>query len=161
MSEKHFVCVGAMCSCQFGNAPDTLLSETQDTHFINDADGKEKYIVTHKELQQPLQNKTFGTCNFSYPSKPCKPQIQQWQDYYDNMEYACNGGSPLLETSKAICAIAGSPCIQIDYHGQQANPTASQAEEQAGEVLETLNPVCPMTSKPQIYPTQLRLSKHF
>ncbi|MCV6630232.1 MAG: DUF4280 domain-containing protein, partial [Flavobacteriaceae bacterium] len=116
MSEKHFVCSGALCSCKFGKTPDKLLSETQDKHFINDADGNKKYIVTHKELQQPLEKKTFGSCSFSFPSRPCKPEIQEWQDYYNNIQYACNSGSPLLENSKAICAVAGSACIQIDFH---------------------------------------------
>ncbi len=69
-----------------------------------------------------------------------------------------NQGFPLLEDSKATCAIAGSPCISILTHGQVATPSASNFEETEEEetIAQQLNPV---PSKPIKKAFKFRLIK--
>ncbi|MCV6631676.1 MAG: DUF4280 domain-containing protein [Flavobacteriaceae bacterium] len=140
-NKQHLVCQGAMCKCQYGTAPDKLMVNSHQEHYINDNAASKKLLMTHQCLQQPLEKKTFGSCNFSYPSKPCQVQITQWQDPYDSIQLQADSGYPLLEKSKAICAIAGSPCIEIMMHGQQLEPSSSQFEESTTELCGQLNPI--------------------
>ncbi|MBL4745917.1 MAG: DUF4280 domain-containing protein [Flavobacteriaceae bacterium] len=141
--EGHLVCHGADCECQFGTTPDKLSVSTITKHYINDSEGEEKLIATNKEIGLPFEKKTFGTCKFSYPNKPCIPNITEWQDFYDKISYKENGGNPLLEGSKSICAIAGTPCVSITFHGQVAEPTASNFEEteEEQEISQQINPI--------------------
>ena len=46
MSQKHLVCQGATCQCQFGNAPDKLKVLTQTKAFINEEEPQEKLVAT-------------------------------------------------------------------------------------------------------------------
>ena len=55
MSQKYLVCQGATCKCNFGTTPDKLKVLTQNRHYINDKDGKEKltssnWIITAMPL---------------------------------------------------------------------------------------------------------------
>ena len=51
------------------------------------------------------------------------------------------GGYPLLEDSKATCAIAGAPCIEIIFHGQVAVPSTQNVENTDEEVMSQLLPL--------------------
>ncbi|GGX19204.1 PAAR-like protein [Aquimarina muelleri] len=144
--EGKLVCYGAECECQFGNAPDKLIVETQSKRYINDPDGAEKLVATNKEIGQPFEKKTFGQCKMQpTPSgyKPCQPNITEWQDFYDKVTLSDNDGNPLLDVSKAICAIAGAPCVSITFHGQTGKPVAQnfEQEEQEKDTASQMNPL--------------------
>ncbi|WP_237276957.1 PAAR-like protein [Tenacibaculum ovolyticum] len=144
--EGKLVCYGAECECQFGNAPDKLIVETQSKRYINDPDGAEKLMATNKEIGQPFEAKTFGQCKMQPTPggyKPCQPMITEWQDFYDKVTLSDNGGNPLLEGSKAICAISGAPCVSITYHGQTGEPVAQnfKQEEKEEDTASQINPL--------------------
>lgn len=150
MSEKHLVCHEAECECQFGNAPDKLLVKTQSSHYINDKTMSAKLIATDKEIGQPFQKNTFGNCKLQpTPSgyKPCQPVITSWTDFYSDVLLEENQGCPLLESSKAICAISGAPCVSITFHGQEAEVSEQNMDNTEPETLEALNPIAPMKKK--------------
>ena len=67
-----------------------------------------------------LEGNTFGNClkKGGNPLPPCISVITEWKDFYKRITLS-NGGNILLEDSKAICAVAGTPCIEIIDHGQR------------------------------------------
>lgn len=141
MGAKHKVCHGAICSCQFGFTPDKLQVLTQQKHYINDKDGSEKLVATHSDIGMTFEKNTFGQCKLQPTSGgylPCVPALTQWTGQYEKVKYEINGGNPLLEDSKGICSIAGSPCIKIDFHGQTAEPTQKNVDNANEEVLAEL-----------------------
>lgn len=143
MSEKKLVCKGAIVECQFGDFPDTLLVLTQKKNYINDQAGSQKLIATDKELGIPFQAKTFGQCKLQPTGssfKPCIPAITAWQGAFQKTQLKENQGYPLLEDSKATCAIAGSPCVKINFHGQVAEPSAQNVENTDEDITAQLLP---------------------
>ena len=50
MAEKHIVVQGAICKCQYGQAPDTLKVLSHDKEYANDKDASKKRIATTKEI---------------------------------------------------------------------------------------------------------------
>jgi len=62
MSQKHLVCQGALCKCNFGTAPDTLKVKTQSKRYINDAKGSTKLMATDKDIGKTFEKNTFGSC---------------------------------------------------------------------------------------------------
>lgn len=143
MSAKHFVCQGALCKCQFGNTPDTLKVLTQQKHYINDKDATQKLVATHIDIGMTFEKNTFGQCKLQPTTGgflPCVPALQQWTSQYEKVSYEINNGNPLLEDSKGICAISGSPCIEITFHGQTAEPTQQNLDNAREEVLAELMP---------------------
>ncbi|MDR0793010.1 MAG: DUF4280 domain-containing protein, partial [Chitinophagaceae bacterium] len=63
MSEKTIVVQGAMCKCQFGQAPDKLKVLSHKKHYANDKNGSDKLIATTLETgAATLQANTFGNC---------------------------------------------------------------------------------------------------
>ncbi|WP_407264618.1 DUF4280 domain-containing protein [Tenacibaculum maritimum] len=142
--QGKLVCHGAECECKNGNMPDKLVVKTQSKRYINDPEGSEKLMATDKEIGQPFEKKTFGQCKLQpTPSgyKPCQPNITEWTDFYHKIKLQENGGSPLLEGSKATCAIAGAPCVCITFHGQVGVPAATSFEEAEEDVISQINPV--------------------
>ncbi|PQL92355.1 DUF4280 domain-containing protein [Apibacter adventoris] len=142
MSEKHVVVQGATCKCQFGNCPDSLVVKTHQKEYANDAEGSDKLIVTTKELgSSTLKNNSFGSCSkLGSPPPPCKVAITQWTDFYEPVTLS-NKGKVILENSKATCAIAGTPCISITYHGQVAEPSAQNFKNVNREIQSQINPM--------------------
>ena len=133
MSQKYLVCQGATCKCNFGTTPDKLKVLTQNRHYINDKDGKEKLTATHKDIGKTFEKNTFGSCS-KMNNNPCQAVVTEWNGYYENITLEYNGGGKaLLENSKATCPIGGKDCITILKHGQtieiskqnlkNANPT--------------------------------------
>ena len=140
---KAIVCQKAECECQFGTMPDKIISVSQHRQFVNDPDGSKKMIVSTMDKGQPFEKKTFGNCKLQpIPGgyKPCQSQVVEWVDFYDKVTLD-NGGNPILENSKAMCPIAGAPCISITFHGQTAKTTKEQEEEADDEVLDQINPL--------------------
>lgn len=46
MSQKHYICQGAECTCKYGNTPDKLLAKTHTKHYINDQEMTGKLWAT-------------------------------------------------------------------------------------------------------------------
>ncbi|KIO51844.1 DUF4280 domain-containing protein [Flavobacterium hibernum] len=139
MSEVHLVCEGATCKCQFGTAPDTLKVKTQTKRFINDTKGKSKLTATHKDIGQTFEKKTFGSCA-KMNNNPCKPAITKWENLHDKVTLKDNNGKPLLENSKATCAVAGSACVEIINHGQITEVTQQNIQNSNAQIIKAINP---------------------
>lgn len=139
MSQTHLVCQGAICNCQFGTAPDTLKVKTQSKRFINDWQGKSKLLAAHKDIGQTLEKNTFGNCA-KMNHNTCKPTIIKWDNYDDKVTLKDNGGKPLLETSKATCAVAGSACIEITNNGQICEVTSQNIKNADPDTIRVINP---------------------
>lgn len=143
MSQKHFVCNGAICQCQFGTAPDKLKVKQTD-FYINENEPKKKAIANTMDIGQPFEANTFGTCSITRSA--CKPAITQWQGVHEQLDLE-NGGKPLLEDSKAICAVGGSPCVSISFHGQTAAVDPANVEKSDPRVQAQLNPLFALNKK--------------
>ncbi|MEC5147035.1 DUF4280 domain-containing protein [Chitinophaga sp. 212800010-3] len=139
MSEKHLVCQGAVCMCQFGTTPDKLKVKSQQVHYINDKDGAEKPLATTKDIGQPFENNSFGSCS-KKNNNPCTPSVTAWSGSYDKVELP-GGAHILLEDSKATCPTGSTDCIRITFHGQTADMTKKDAEKADKEVQSHLNPM--------------------
>ncbi|CAH0180546.1 DUF4280 domain-containing protein [Chryseobacterium sp. Bi04] len=140
MSEKHLVCQGAICKCQFGTAPDKLMVKTQSKRYINDKDGSDKLMATHVDIGATFEKNTFGSCA-KMNNNPCTPSVTKWDGYYENITIEDNGGKALLEDSKATCAVSGTPSIEIIFHGQTAEPNQQNVDNVRPEVAAQLLPL--------------------
>ena len=145
MSQKHLVCQGATCQCQFGNAPDKLKVLTQTKAFINEEEPQEKLVATTADVGATFEKNTFGLCQMQpLPGggyKPCQAMVTQWSGAYENVTYEENNGHPLLEDSKATCPIGGKDCISIINHGQVAEITEQNIRNARQEVINILFPL--------------------
>lgn len=143
MSSKYAVVQGALCECEFGDFPDKLKVRSQHKIYANDSNASNKLIATTMEIgSTTFEKNTFGQCKMQPMGssfKPCQIVITQWEGFYDNVELA-NGGKILLEDSKAICPIGGSPCISILFHGQ-TNEQSINANSENEEIAEQINPL--------------------
>lgn len=142
MSQKAIVVQGAICKCQFGQLPDKIKVLSHTKEYANDKEGSQKLIVTTKEVgAATLEANTFGSCpKLGLFSPPCKPIITEWKEYYEAVQLS-NGGYVILEDSKAVCAVAGTPCIEIIHHGQMAEPCQQNFENADDNVQVQLNPM--------------------
>jgi hypothetical protein len=146
MAQKHIVCHGAVCMCNFGASPDKLMVKSHKKEFINDSEGAKKLIASDKDLGPTFEKNTFGPCQ-KQPSgsgnKPCQAIVNKWSGFYENVTLE-NQGKVLLEDSKGTCPIGGPDCIKITFHGQASAPTAQSAKAAKPEVMSVLNPVVEM-----------------
>lgn len=142
MAEKHIVVQGAMCKCQFGQAPDMLKVLSHQKEYANDKNASKKLIVTTKEIGgATFEKNTFGNCTKNGgPPPPCKIMITEWQNFYDKVQLS-NGGYMILEDSKAICAVAGTPCIEITDHGQRTEASKQNFKNSDKDVQQQINPL--------------------
>ena len=62
MAQKHLVCQGATCNCKFGTTPDKLKVLTQNKHYINEEEPKEKLVATTADIGSTFEKNTFGLC---------------------------------------------------------------------------------------------------
>lgn len=139
MSEKHLVCQGATCRCNFGTTPDKLKVKTQSKRYINDKDGSEKLMATHMDIGKTFEKNTFGSCK-KLNNNPCQVIVTQWSGYYEKITLEDNQGKALLEDSKATCPIGSTDCITIINHGQTAELSKQNIENADKEVLTELFP---------------------
>ncbi len=143
MSSKHIVVQDALCECQFGDFPDKLKVLSQQKIYANDNKASKKLVATTMEIGgATFEKNTFGQCKMQPTGssfKPCQIVVTKWEGFYKNVELT-NGGQILLEDSKAICPIGGSPCISILLHGQTSEQTvnSSSADE---AVAQQVNPL--------------------
>ncbi|KFF25428.1 DUF4280 domain-containing protein [Chryseobacterium vrystaatense] len=142
MAEKHIVVQGALCKCQFGQAPDKLKVLTHQKEYANDKNASKKLIVTTKEIgAATFEKNTFGNCTkMGTPPPPCKIMVTEWQGFYDKVQLS-NSGFIILENSKAVCAVAGTPCIEIIDHGQRAEAGKQSFENADQDVQQQINPL--------------------
>ncbi len=151
MSEKFIVVQGAVCKCRFGTTPDKLKVLSHKKEYANDRDAAQKLIVTTKEIgAATLEKNTFGSCA-KMNNNPCKPVITEWEDFYKDIILS-NGGSMLLEDSKATCIVAGSSCIEIVDHGQITELSLQNFINADSEIQSQLNPLVDIRAmmKPQL-----------
>lgn len=139
MSEKHLVCQGATCICQFGTVPDKLLVKTQSKRYINDKEGSRKLMATHVDIGKTFEKNSFGSCA-KMNNNPCQVTITQWSGYYQNITLEDNSGKALLEDSKATCPIGNPDCITIINHGQTAEISQQNIDNARPEVLAEVFP---------------------
>lgn len=140
---KEFVLVqGALCECQFGDTPDKLKVASHQKFYASDQSAGDKLIGTSMELGgATFEKNTFGQCKLQPTGsgfKPCKIVVSQWEKFYEDIALG-NGGNILTEKSKAICPIAGSPCISVIKHGQATEGSVS--EENSEEVQQQIEPL--------------------
>lgn len=122
MNEKIVVVQGAVCKCAFGSAPDRLKVHSHRKEYANDSKGAQKLIGTTLEIGATFENNSFGNClKMGSPPPPCKVMVSEWQFYFKEIILS-NGGYILVEDSKAVCAVAGTPCIEVVHHGQMGEP---------------------------------------
>lgn len=142
MAEKHIVVQGAMCKCQFGQAPDKLKVLSHQKEYANDKSASKKLIVTTKEIGgATFEKNTFGNCTkHGGPPPPCKIMVTEWQKFYEKVQLS-NGGYIILEDSKAVCAVAGTPCIEIIDHGQRAEASQQNFKNADKDVQQQINPL--------------------
>ncbi|MFK7048317.1 MULTISPECIES: DUF4280 domain-containing protein [Flavobacterium] len=139
MSEKHLVCQGATCQCNFGTAPDKLKVLTQNKHYINDHKGTQKLMATHKDIGKTFEKNTFGSCS-KMNNNPCQAVVTEWSGYYKKITLDINKGHALLEDNKATCPIGGKDCITITNHGQTAEVSQQNIKNVKPEVIVELCP---------------------
>ncbi|MCL1669785.1 DUF4280 domain-containing protein [Elizabethkingia ursingii] len=139
MSEKHLVCQGALCRCNFGTAPDKLKVKTQSKRYINDKDGADKLMATHMDIGKTFEKNMFGSCS-KLNNNPCQVSVTEWSGFYDKITLEDNKGKALLEDSKATCPIGSKDCITIINHGQTAEVSAQNVENADKEVVMSLVP---------------------
>ncbi|MBB6370815.1 DUF4280 domain-containing protein [Chryseobacterium shigense] len=142
MAEKHIVVQGAMCKCQFGQVPDKLKVLSHQKEYANDKNASKKLIVTTKEIGgATFEKNTFGNCTkMGSPPPPCKIMVTEWKDYYEKVQLT-NTGYIILENSKAVCAIAGTPCIEIIDHGQRTEGSPQNFKNADQDVQQQINPL--------------------
>lgn len=138
MADKHLVCQGALCKCQYGTTPDTLKVLSHKKEYINDPDGSKKLIATDKDIAQTFEKNTFGSCA-KQNNNPCQAVVTEWKGFYKQVTLS-NGGKPLLDDSKATCPIGGSGCITLMNHGQSAGMTQEEIDEADKELMAQLYP---------------------
>ena len=160
MAQKHLVCQGATCQCQFANTPDKLKVLTQTKAFINEEEPQKKLVATTADINATFEKNTFGLCKLQpigNSFKPCQAIVTQWSGAYENVTYEQNNGHPLLEDSKATCPIGGKDCISIINHGQVAEITNRNLHSADPIKMDMINPfmnfgkfVNDMLTKPDI-----------
>jgi hypothetical protein len=142
MSQKHLVCQGALCKCNFGTTPDKLKVLTQSKRYINDKDGSEKLMATHKDIGKTFEKNTFGSCA-KMNNNPCQVVVTEWSGFYEKITLEDNKGKALLEDSKATCPIGSKDCITIIKHGQTAEVSSQNVKNANKEAVAEL---CPFLS---------------
>ncbi|WP_129715005.1 DUF4280 domain-containing protein [Pedobacter sp. SYP-B3415] len=146
MSQKEIVVQGATCECQFGTQPDKLKVLTQEKHYVNDMDGSKKLIASHVDTGMTFEKNTFGNCKLQPSGSgylPCVPKLTKWTAQYEDMVLV-NNGQVLVEDSKGICAISGSPCIKISKTGQKGSVSSQNIENADEKTQSQVNPLVNM-----------------
>lgn len=150
MSEKHLVCQGALCRCNFGTAPDKLKVLTQSKIYINDKDGDKKLMATNKDISKTFENNMFGNCS-KLNNNPCQVTVTQWSGFYEKITLEENRGKALLESSKATCPVGSTDYITIINHGQTAEVSQQNVKNADKEVVAELFPFVNLNKKVKKY----------
>ena len=146
MSQKHLVCQGALCKCNFGTAPDKLKVKTQSKRYINDAKGSTKLMATHKDIGKTFEKNNFGSCA-KLNNNPCQVVVTEWSGFYEKVTLEDNKGHALLEDSKATCPIGSKDCITIIKHGQIAEVSQQNMKNANKEAVTELCPLMDMNAE--------------
>lgn len=138
MAQKHLVCQGATCKCNYGTTPDILKVLTHNKEYLNDPEGIQKLAASTKDIGQTFEKNTFGSCA-KQNNNPCQATVTEWKDFYKKIKFT-HGGNALLENSKATCPIGGPNCIEITNHGQTAHITQQNIDNADKDVMPHLYP---------------------
>lgn len=150
MSEKHLVCQGALCRCNFGTAPDKLKVLTQSQRYINDKEGGQKLIATNKDIGKTFEKNMFGNCA-KLNNNPCQVTVTEWKGFYKKITLEENQGNALLEDSTATCPVGAPDCISIINHGQTAEVSQKSVKNANEEVLAEFFPFVNLNEKVKKY----------
>ncbi len=145
MSDIAIVCQGASCACKHGSTSDSLKVISTHKEYVNEIEGSTKMIATTMDIGVPFEAGNFGNCKLQ--SSSCTPSIVEWKDFYEKVTLS-NQGQILTEKSKAVCAIAGTPCVEITFHGQTATPTKGLVDQTDEETHSQLNPLAKPKEEP-------------
>jgi hypothetical protein len=74
------------------------------------------------------------------PPPACKVNITQWKGFCERLTQS-NQGKALQEDSKAVCAVAGTPCISISWHGQICELSVQNFKKLNKEIHSQINPL--------------------
>lgn len=143
MSQKEIIVQGATCECKFGSTTDKLKVLTQQKHYVNDKDGGQKLIASHVDVGMTFEKNTFGQCKLQPNGggyNPCVPALSEWTGQYKDM-VLINGGQVLVEDSKGVCSISGSPCIAFTKTGQKGQPSQQNIDNADEEQQSQINPL--------------------
>jgi hypothetical protein len=143
MSQKEIIVQGATCQCQFGTTTDKLKVLTQQKHYVNDKDGAQKLIASHVDIGMTFEKNTFGQCKLQpIPGgfKPCMPALTEWKAMYKDM-VLINSGQVLVDDSKGVCTISGSPSIFFAKTGQKGQPSQQNIDNADEEQQSQINPL--------------------
>ena len=133
----------ATCNCKFGTTPDKLKVLTQNKHYINEEEPKEKLVATTADIGSTFEKNTFGLCKLQPTDnsfKSCQTVVTQWSGAHEEVTYEINNGHPLLEDSKGTCPIGGTDCIDIINHGQVAEITTRNLLNADPIKMDMINP---------------------
>jgi len=122
---------------------------TQNKHYINEEEPKEKLVATTADIGSTFEKNTFGLCKLQPTGnsfKPCQAVVTQWSGAHEKVTYEINNGHPLLEDSKGTCPIGGTDCIDIINHGQVAEITMQNLLNARPEVMDILCPLLDFTA---------------
>lgn len=133
---KLFITDKAKCMCKFGTAPGLLKVVGHELLYIN----KNRKMATSKDLKECFYPPGFATCKYSYPPRPCKVMVVKWTNPYKKMRVN-RDAYPLMPDSKAVCAVAGSECIEIINEGQVEILGAAHANNATAEHQGDLDPM--------------------
>lgn len=139
MAEQFLVCQGAECRCNFGSSPDKLVVKTQSSRYIND-NSSQKLLATNKELGQTFEKNTFGSCS-KKNGNACTVTVEEWSNVYEEITLEENGGSALIDISKATCPVGSKDCIRIIWHGQTAQVNSQNIENVDENIQNQLMPL--------------------
>ena len=163
MSDAVVACQGALCKCKFGLTPDQFKIVSKHKTYVNETSGRQKMVGSTMDIGQPFMAKTFGQCKLQPTTGgflPCIPAVTQWQVAYNKVTLS-NMGKVLTENSKAVCAIAGVPCIEFTFHGQVAIPGVKHMAKADPVVQAQLNPlVNPKPTAKKEKPPKIKVLKH-
>ena len=122
---SEYATKGAMMRCMFGTTPAQLQVTSNTSIYAQD-----NFVATTADKIPMTNIPSFGTCNASWPSRPCVPSPLAWTGFQTTIQIP--GGNPLLKTSMINCALGG--CIQFQNSGQMKpskiviNPTSPQIQ---------------------------------
>jgi|GEM_PF-1015752 len=131
---KEFIADGAFCKCSFGSTPGKISVTDQKHSYVNGG----KLCATTKTIgTKAIAPPFFGTCNASYPSRPCSPNIVQWSKFFLKLKIGASS-FPLSDESKGMCALGG--CIDFVDTGQIPIPGPGQMSGASAESQSEIDP---------------------
>lgn len=131
---KEFIVDKAPCKCSCGSSPGKISVNDQTFSHANGG----KLSATTKTIGvQAIASPFFGTCKASFPSRPCLPNIIQWNKFFTKLKIGADS-FPLTDESQGICALGG--CVEFINTGQRPILGQGQIDTATVELQGELDP---------------------